>query len=111
MPTATVVSGLDDVVAATTRLSQVDGEAGELVIAGYRIDDLAPHATCEEVVHLLWSGELPSADQLSVLRRDLAAARELPSATIALLRAAATAGAAPMDALRMGAASLALAEV
>jgi len=32
-----VHSGLDGVVAATTRLSQVDGERGELIIAGFPV--------------------------------------------------------------------------
>ena len=33
--------GLEGVVAAETNLSHVDGERGELVIAGRRLDDLA----------------------------------------------------------------------
>jgi citrate synthase len=107
--TSTLASGLDDVVAAATRLSHVDGERGELLIAGYPIEELAPHATAEQVAWLLWHGELPAADALATLRRELAAARELPPATLALLRAAAARGVAPMDALRMGAASLSLA--
>ena len=104
-----LVSGLDQVVAATTRLSHVDGERGELLIAGFPVEELAPHATFEQAAWLLWHGELPDAATLAALRADLAAARELPPATIALLRAAADAGAAPMDALRMGVASLSLA--
>ncbi len=107
--TATLVSGLDQVVAATTRLSHVDGERGELLIAGYPVEELAPHAMLEEVAWLLWHGELPDAANLAWLRAELAAARELPPATLELLRAAAAAGAAPMDALRMGVASLSLA--
>ncbi len=34
--------GLEGVVAATTRLSSVDGEAGKLIFAGYEVEDLAP---------------------------------------------------------------------
>ena len=56
-----VNSGLEGVVAATTRLSHVDGERGELVIAGYPVGELAEHATFEETTWLLWHGELPSA--------------------------------------------------
>ena len=106
---STPVSGLDQVVAATTRLSHVDGARGELLIAGFPVGELAPHATIEQVAYLLWHGELPDAAALARLRADLAAARELPPATVALLRAAAGAGASPMDALRMGVASLSLA--
>ena len=47
------VPGLEGVVAARTRLSHVDGEAGLLVIGGYRLEELAGRACFEEVVHLL----------------------------------------------------------
>jgi citrate synthase len=46
-------TGLEGVVAAETALSMVDGERGELIIAGYPIEELAPNATFEEVVSLL----------------------------------------------------------
>ena len=59
-----VNSGLEGVVAATTRLSHVDGERGELIIAGYPIAELAPRASFEETTWLLWHGELPSAAEL-----------------------------------------------
>ena len=59
-----VNNGLDGIVAATTRLSHVDGERGELVIAGYPVGELAEHATFEETTWLLWHGELPSAERL-----------------------------------------------
>ena len=60
--TATLVkAGLDGVVAAETRLSGVDGEAGELIIAGFAVEELAPQATFEEVVYLLWHDALPTA--------------------------------------------------
>src|SRR6266550_953159 len=68
--------GLEGVVATETKLSHVDGERGELIIAGYRIDDLAPNATFEETVWLLWHGDLPDAHQLAEFRRELAARRE-----------------------------------
>jgi citrate synthase len=106
---ATIASGLDQVVAAATRLSHVDGERGELLIAGYAVEELAEKATFEEVLHVLWNDAPPTAAELAALRADLAVARELPAATLDLLRAAAVAGAAPMDALRMGVASLSLA--
>ena len=93
--------GLEGVVAASTRLSQVDGEAGRLIIAGYAVDDLAPAATFEEVAYLLLNGRLPERDERANFARDLAARRELPHAAIALLREAAAAKTKTMDALRM----------
>ena len=56
--------GLDGVVAAATALSDVDGERGELTIAGYPLQELAPHATFEETTWLLWHGTLPDAAEL-----------------------------------------------
>src|SRR5262245_21586799 len=93
-------SGLDGVVAATTSLSDVDGERGELVIAGYRVDELAEHATFEETTWLLWHGALPSAADLETFRAELASAREIPEATTALLRECARRELDGMEALR-----------
>ena len=103
-----VSSGLEGIVAATTRLSHVDGERGELVIAGYPVGELAEHATFEETTWLLWHGELPSATQLESFRAELAVARELPRATESLLRECAKAGLHPMDALRAAAGTMSL---
>ena len=57
--------GLEGVVAAQTRISDVDGREGKLFYAGYDIADLAAHATFEETIHLLHHLELPTAAQLS----------------------------------------------
>ena len=100
--------GLEGVVAATTELSHVDGERGELVIAGFLVDDLAEYATFEETTWLLWHGDLPSAAQLETFRRALAAERALPDATVALLRECADHDVDAMDALRMAAGTLSL---
>ncbi len=102
--------GLEGVVAATTRLSSVDGEAGELLIAGFPVEELAPSATFEETTWLLWHGSLPTADELDAFRRRLGNRRALPSATLDLLRAAARRRVPPMDALRMAVGTLSLIE-
>jgi citrate synthase len=104
-----VVHGLDGVVAARTRLSDVDGERGELVIAGFPVAELAAHATFEETTWLLWHGELPSKRELETFAAALATQRALPAATLALLRECARTGVAPMDALRIGAGTISLA--
>jgi citrate synthase len=101
-----VNSGLEGVVAATTRLSDVDGERGELVIAGYQVGELAQRATFEETTWLLWHGDLPSAAQLDAFRSSLASERDLPPATVALLRECVRSGIDPMDALRIAAGSI-----
>jgi citrate synthase len=100
--------GLEGVVAATTRLSSVDGAAGVLLLAGFPVEELAPHATVEEVVWLLWHGDLPTPEELAAFRRRLAGHRGVPAETIELLRAAAQRRVPAMDALRMAAGTLSL---
>lgn len=102
------VPGLEGVVAAQTRLSHIDGQLGELVIAGFAAEALAGQAEFEEVVYLLWHDRLPNADELAGLRADLRRLRPLPTATLELLRRIAPQCVPPMDALRMAAGTLSL---
>lgn len=102
------VPGLQGVVAAETRLSSVDGQRGELIIAGFPLEEIAPRATFEEMVCLLWHGELPNTGELQAFRQRLAAFRALPAFTLELLRAAAAQNVPPMDALRMVASTISL---
>ena len=97
------VAGLEDVVAAETCLSDVDGEAGELTIAGFPVEELAGRASFEEVVYLLWNNELPDSGQLEAFQEELAGRRGLPRDTLDLLRAVAAEKVPVMDALRMAA--------
>jgi citrate synthase len=53
---AEMSDGLEGVVAADTVLSEVDGQAGRLIIRGHSLDELAGRATFEEVTQLLWDG-------------------------------------------------------
>ncbi len=87
MPTdAALVKGLEGVVAATTRLCDLDGQQGRLAYQGYDIDDLARRASYEEVVWLLWHGELPRAAELDGFRKELADARSLDGRVLKVLR-------------------------
>ena len=83
--------GLEGVVAAETSLSMVDGEKGELIIAGFPVEELAPNATFEETVEILWGGQFASRD------------RTLQPIVYDVLRAAAQRNYDPMDALRAAA--------
>ena len=98
--------GLDQVVAARTRLSHVYGQAGQLVIAGYALEELAGRASFEEVAHLLWKGALPDRTELGALSAQMAKVRGLPAVTLDVVRAASKAP--PIDALRMACATLSL---
>lgn len=73
-----LIRGLEGVVAAETKLCDLDGVNGRLAYGGYDIGDLARRATFEEVLYLLWHGELPRAAELDRLTTELIAARGVP---------------------------------
>jgi citrate synthase len=75
----TAIRGLEGVIAAETRVGKVDGVNGKLFYAGFDIDDLAEHATFEEVVFLLWNDRLPSQPELEAFRKELVSAMRLPA--------------------------------
>src|SRR5918995_5489196 len=105
---STFTPGLEGVIAAETRLSSVDGEAGELIIAGFPVEELASRASFEETVYLLWRDALPDREQLAAFGEALAGWRALPGAALDLLRAAAAERAPVMDALRVAAGTTSL---
>lgn len=69
-------SGLEGIVVAETRLSDVDGERGRLVICGHDVEVLARHCGFEALCALLWQGELPTPAALAGLRAMLGEARQ-----------------------------------
>jgi citrate synthase len=73
-----LIRGLEGVVAAETKLCDLDGKNGRLAYCGYDIDELARQATFEEVAYLLWHGELPKRAQLDQFTAELVAARPIP---------------------------------
>ena len=87
-------------------MSHVDGLAGQLVIGGYELSELAGRVSFEEAAHLLWRGALPTRAESAALRTEIAELRPLPDETLDVVRAAA--GAPPIDALRMACATLSL---
>jgi len=64
--------GLEGVVAAQTRLSDVRGDIGQLIYCGYDINELAGRVSYEEVVHLLHHNHLPSRKELADYKSVLA---------------------------------------
>lgn len=91
--------GLREIVAAQTRISDIDGEQGKLWYVGYDIADLAEHATFEEVVYLLHHDALPTQDELDELNEFLTPEREL-SPFMGELMATLAQQASPMSMLR-----------
>ena len=100
-----LVPGLAGIPAAESAISYIDGQAGVLEYRGYRIEQLAEHSNFEETAWLLMHGELPTAEELAGLRKDLAAAREMPGGLVDILRAFPKDG-HPMHALQSTVAAL-----
>ncbi|MEO8476431.1 MAG: citrate/2-methylcitrate synthase [Actinomycetota bacterium] len=91
--------GLREIVAAQTKISDIDGDLGRLWYVGYDIADLAEHATFEEVIYLLHHGTLPTRDQLDELNEFLTPERDL-SPFMSGLMATLAQQASPMSMLR-----------
>src|SRR3989454_2377079 len=83
---SSLIRGLEGVVAAETRLCDLDGKNGRLAYGGYDIEDLARQATFEEVAYLLWHGELPGKPQLDRFVSELISARSIPRELIEAFR-------------------------
>ena len=99
--------GLEGIIANSTSLSDVLGAEGVLIYAGYNINELAGKATYEEVVYLLWHGELPNRQQLDELKASLRSQRELPKGVLDFIRTAPV-KANPMDVMRTAVSMLGL---
>ena len=97
MSQAVAPRGLEGVVATTSGICWIDGDAGVL---SYRdIHELAAHSTFEECTYLLWFGKLPTAGELKEFTTQLAAARTLNDALVTFLKGLPK-DAPPMEALR-----------
>lgn len=69
-----MANGLDDVVAAETTLSDVDGLAGRLIIRGHSLDELSGRISAEDMLRLLFDGAfepLPSPAELGDARMEI----------------------------------------
>src|SRR5437667_8019193 len=84
--TGTSPAGLRGIAAATSSISDVNGEKGELIYQGYNIHDLAEHATFEEVIFLLWNKRLPNRAELSGLEQSLRVAYGIPAQLTKLMK-------------------------
>jgi len=102
-----IAKGLEGIVANSTAISDVLGEEGVLIYAGYNINELAGKASYEEVVYLLWHGELPNKAQLASLKEELASQRELPAGVVDFLKSAPK-DSNPMDVIRTAVSMLGL---
>jgi citrate synthase len=81
-----VKAGLEDIVAASSAICDVNGKEGRLIYQGYDIHDLAEHSTFEEVIYLLWFGRLPNKSELEKLSKELATNRALAPEVVASMK-------------------------
>ena len=91
--------GLEEVIAASSAICELNGKEGKLSYFGINIHDLAAHSSFEETVYLLWHGKLPTKSQFDELDARLRASRALPEPVLALMRAFPRT-ATPMEVLR-----------
>lgn len=94
-------SGLDGVIAADTRLSLVDGEAGRLIVAGHELPELVRDYGFEGTTALLWEGLAPEGGDRAAVHTGLGTARAEAFAHVPALLAA-TRHLNVVEALRVG---------
>jgi citrate synthase len=94
-----VKRGLVGVVADATEISMVNPGTNSLLYRGYPVQELAAARSFEEVAHLLWHGELPSAAELSAFQEAERSLRGLPASLPGVLSSLPLT-CPPMDALR-----------
>lgn len=99
-------TGLRGVTIASTKISDVRGEEGKLIYRGYLVQDLAESASFEEVTHLLLQERLPSAEELTQLKAQLATDMAIPEGVVKAMQTF-PADALPMDVMQAAAAILA----
>jgi citrate synthase len=102
--------GLEGVLVAESSLSYIDGDVGKLVYRGYDIEELARGASFEEVLYLLWNGELPTEAELSEFADSMTAEQSIDDGVISTLETLAEADERPMAALRTGVSMLSASE-
>jgi citrate synthase len=107
MSTSTIANtkGLEGVVAASSGVCYIDGEAGVLAYRGIDIHELADYSTFEETCYLLWFGKLPQKNELADLKKQLAAERKIDPAIYDLMRRVPKT-ATPMEVLRTAVSAL-----
>ncbi len=92
--------GLEGVLVAESDLSFIDGDAGRLSYRGYDIQDLAHETSYEEVLYLLWHGNLPDRDELDDFAESMAGERTLEDGVLTTVEELADNDEDPMAALR-----------
>lgn len=96
-----MTGGLDDVIAAETVLSRVDGENGTLVVRGRAIEEIVASCRFEDMAALLWEPMSEALGDPGAVRAGLASARIRMAERVPEILST-TDGYQPIDALRAG---------
>ncbi len=94
----TANKGLEGVIACTTEISTIHDTT--LLYRGYTIEDLAANCGFEEVVYLLWNGELPKKAQLETFKAELVKNMAVPAQLLPILESMAKIESHSMSKLR-----------
>ncbi|AFL89766.1 2-methylcitrate synthase/citrate synthase II [Terriglobus roseus DSM 18391] len=86
MSQAVAPRGLEGVVATTSGICWIDGDAGVLSYRGIDIHELAAKSTFEESTYLLWFGKLPTSAELADFKKTLAASRTMDASVVEFLK-------------------------
>jgi citrate synthase len=98
--------GLEGVVATTSSVSSIIDSV--LTYQGFDIDNLAEHASFEEVIYLLWNGRLPKQDELNLLIKELSENAYIDDCILEQIKTSPVKSIHPMAALRTWISNLAL---
>lgn len=101
--------GLDDVIAAETVLSHVDGQAGRLIVRGHDLEQIAGRVDFEALTARLWDGFAAQPAGETAVRQAIGAARR-HAFRLGLPLYGAAAKLAPVEGLRLLLANFADAE-
>lgn len=78
--------GLEGIVVADIGTSYIDGNIGVLTYGGYPIEEVAEHATFEEVTFLLLNGRVPNQAEHEQIRATIAETAAIPDELVDMLR-------------------------
>ncbi|TVQ58883.1 MAG: citrate synthase [Spirulina sp. DLM2.Bin59] len=101
------IPGLENVPAAQSAISYVDGQKGILEYRGIPVEELAQKSTFLETAYLLIWGHLPTAEELNAFESDIRYHRRIKYRIRDMMKCFPESG-HPMDALQTSAAALGL---
>lgn len=81
-----IIKGLKGIIAAETKICDIDGEHGKLIYRGYDVKELTKTCSFEEIAYLLWYGEFPKEQQLTFLKEKLRRNRVLTEEMKSIIR-------------------------